>query len=561
MKVSGSLLAWTLLALACAAPVHAADPGSPVLPIDTSAPARQSAPVDLANRTIIVLRGPIAGYSARERANSATRRIDSVLESEESPAVSTEDTADGTQVLLGGKLAFLVTRVDIDPLIGETTQNVAREAGKRLERAVTQYREQHTPRYLLIQAGWTALATAIFAAALWLLFIVDRWAGRRVAAAAAARAERVHVRGVSLLDPYQMRWFARRLFAALIWAVGLLAAYGWLTFTLKLFPYTRPWGEHMEGNLFEVLGDVALAIVNAIPGLLVVVVIVLIARLIIRFANIFFDRVQRGSITMWGLDPDTVVPTRRIFQIVVWAFALALSYPYLPGSDTEAFKGLSVLLGLMVSIGASSLVAQAVSGLILTYTHAFRPGEYVRIGDTEGTVVGIGAFSTRVRTGLGEEVMVPNSLALQNTTKNFSRAIKGTGFVVNTSVTIGYSTPWRQVHAMLEEAARRTSDIARDPAPYVRQTKLSDFYVEYHLIAYSPIDHPVQRIDMLSELHANIQDVFNEHGVQIMSPHYMTETAEPQVVPRERWYAAPAKPPASGASGDGERAPARKGSA
>ncbi|HXX84720.1 MAG TPA: mechanosensitive ion channel domain-containing protein [Casimicrobiaceae bacterium] len=545
MKILQRLLASSLVALAFASPAQAADTAAPAQPIDTSAPARQTAPVVLANRTIIVLRGPIAGYSARERANSAMRHIDGALESEESPAVSTEDTEDGTQVLLGSKLAFLVTRIDIDPLIGETTQNVAREAGKRLERAVTQYREQHTPRYLLIQTGWAALATAIFAAVLWLLFIVDRWAGRRVAAAAAARAERVHVHGVSLLDPYQMRWVARRLFAALIWAVGLLATYGWLTFTLKLFPYTRPWGEHMEGNLLEIVGDVALAIVNAIPGLLVVVVIVLIARLIIRFANIFFDRVQRGSITMWGLDPDTVVPTRRIFQIVVLAFALALSYPYLPGSDTEAFKGVSVLVGLMVSIGASSLVGQAVSGLILTYTRAFRPGEYVRIGDTEGTVVGIGAFSTRVRTGLGEEVMVPNSLALQNTTKNFSRAFSGTGFVVNTSVTIGYSTPWRQVHAMLEEAARRTNDIARDPAPYVRQTALSDFYVVYHLIAYSPIDHPVKRIDMLSELHANIQDVFNEHGVQIMSPHYMTETAEPQVVPKERWYEAPAKPSAS----------------
>jgi len=544
MKSLRRLLALSLAVFAHATAAQATDAAAPTPQIDTNAPARQSAPVVLANRTIIVLRGPIAGYSARERATSSTRRIDSVLESEESPAVSIEDTDDGTQVLLGGKLAFLVTRIDIDPLIGETTHNVAREAAKRLERAVGQYREQHTPRYLLIQTGWAALAAAIFAAVLWLLFVVDRWAGRRVAAAAAERAERVHVRGVSLLDPYQMRWFARRLFAAFIWAVGLLATYGWLTFTLKQFPYTRPWGEHMEGNLFDIVGDVVLAIVNAIPGLLIVVVIVLIARLIIRFANIFFDRVQRGSITMWELDPDTVVPTRRIFQLVVWAFAVALSYPYLPGSDTEAFKGVSVLLGLMISIGASSLVGQAVSGLILTYTHAFRPGEYVRIGDTEGTVVGIGAFSTRVRTGLGEEVMVPNSLALQNTTKNFSRAVSGTGFVVNTSVTIGYSTPWRQVHAMLEEAARRTADIARDPVPYVRQTALSDFYVEYHLIAYSPIDHPVKRIEMLSELHANIQDVFNEHGVQITSPHYMTQPAEPQVVPKERWYEAPAKPPA-----------------
>ena len=150
MRVSSSLLAWTLAALACAASVHAADPAAPAQPIDTSAPARQSASVDLANRTIIVLRGPIAGYSARERAKSAARRINSVLESEDSPAVSLEDTEDGTQVLLGSKLAFLVTRIDIDPLIGETTRNVAREAARRLERAVADYHEQHMPRYLLI---------------------------------------------------------------------------------------------------------------------------------------------------------------------------------------------------------------------------------------------------------------------------------------------------------------------------------------------------------------------------------------------------------------------------
>jgi small-conductance mechanosensitive channel len=161
----------------------------------------------------------------------------------------------------------------------------------------------------------------------------------------------------------------------------------------------------------------------------------------------------------------------------------------------------------------------------------------------------MGSFATRIRTGLGEEVLLPNSVALQNTTKNFSRAITGTGFVVNTAVTIGYSTPWRQVHAMLEEAARRTKDIATEPAPFVRQTALSDFYVEYRLIAYSPIERAVQRIDMLSQLHANIQDVFNEHGVQIMSPHYMMDPAEPQVVPKAKWYTPPAAPASHDAPG------------
>jgi small-conductance mechanosensitive channel len=301
----------------------------------------------------------------------------------------------------------------------------------------------------------------------------------------------------------------------------------------------------MEGNLFSLAGDLGLGIVKSIPGLVLVVVILLIARLIIRVAGLFFDRVEHGTVKMGGLDEDTAVPTRRIFQIVVWAIALALAFPHLPGADTDAFKGVSVLFGLMVSIGASGVVAQAASGFILMYTRAFRAGEYVRIGDIEGTVVGLGSFATRIRTGLGEEILLPNSVALQNTTKNFSRAVPGTGFVVNTGVTIGYSTPWRQVHAMLEEAARRTPAIAQDPPPFVRQTALSDFYVEYRLIAYSPIERSIERIDMLSRLHANIQDVFNENGVQIMSPHYMTDPAERLVVPKAKWYTPPAKPPAA----------------
>ncbi|HTS24087.1 MAG TPA: mechanosensitive ion channel family protein [Casimicrobiaceae bacterium] len=511
--------------------------------VDTVTPARQSESVVVANRTVVVLRGPIAGYSAQERANNVRERIQAILDSDKSPAVSTEDTEDGTQVLLGGKLAFLITRIDIDPQLGETTRNVAREAGIRLETAVTEYREQHTPQYLLVHIAWAVLATGVYVALLWLLFRATRWAGLRFALLAGARAERVHVHGVSLLDPQQVRWVARRLFAVFAWLIALFATYSWVTFVLKQFPYTRPWGEHMEGNLFGLAGDFALGIVQALPGLLVVIVILLIARLIVRIANLFFDRVEHGVVSMGGLDEDTAVPTRRIFQIIVWAIAIALAFPHLPGAQTDAFKGVSVLFGLMVSIGASGVVGQAASGFILMYTRAFRAGEYVRIGEVEGTVVALGTFATRLRTGLGEEILLPNSVALQNTTKNYSRIVDGPGFVVNTGVTIGYSTPWRQVHAMLEEAARQTPGIASDPPPIVRQTALSDFYVEYRLAAFTAIEDAARRMEVLSELHANIQDRFNEHGVQIMSPHYMTDTATPQVVPKDRWFTPPAQGP------------------
>lgn len=220
-----------------------------------------------------------------------------------------------------------------------------------------------------------------------------------------------------------------------------------------------------------------------------------------------------------------------------------MAYPYLPGAQTDAFKGLSVLVELMISIGASNLVGQAASGLILMYARSFRVGEFVRIGDTDGTVTEFGLFSTRVRTGTGEEVMLPNSHVLSQSAKNYSRTSSGAGFIVNTKVSIGYATPWRQVHAMLLEAAGRTEGIDTEPEPQVFQTALSDFYIEYVMMCHANPESPDQRAEMLSKLHANIQDVFNEHGVQIMSPHYFADPPEPQVVPKIKWFAPPANPP------------------
>src|SRR5262249_1880427 len=266
---------------------------------------------------------------------------------------------------------------------------------------------------------------------------------------------------------------------------------------------------------------------------------------LIRAGAAFFDRVEQGTLQLAWLDHDTVRPTRRIFSIVVWVFALAMAYPYLPGAGTEAFKGLSVLVGLMVSLGGASVIGQAFSGIILMYVRLFRRGDYVRIGEHEGTVTELGMFATRIRTGLGEEISISNASVLAATIKNYSRTVPGAGFILDTTVTIGYGTPWRQVEAMLKEAARRTDDIAHAPEPVVRQTSLPDFYVEYRLLAHSPAQSPAVRADILNRLHGAIQDVFNEYGVQITSPHYMTEPHASHVVPKEKWYAAPAKPPAT----------------
>jgi small-conductance mechanosensitive channel len=173
----------------------------------------------------------------------------------------------------------------------------------------------------------------------------------------------------------------------------------------------------------------------------------------------------------------------------------------------------------------------------------FRKGEYVRVAEHEGTVTEMGLFATRIRTGLGEELTLSNSKILDSTTKNYSRAVKGAGYVLDTTVTIGYDTAWRQVHAMLILAAQRTEGVLSDPAPVVFQTALSDWYPEYRLVCQAIPSDPRPRALVLSQLHANIQDVFNEYGVQIMSPQYFEDPAEAKVVPPARWYPAPAKRP------------------
>jgi small-conductance mechanosensitive channel len=542
IEVSAGAWRWTLAAL-CAAVMLVTS--WELAAADTQS-VRQSMPLKVGNRVIIKLYGPLAGHTAEDRATSSMERIERVLAIDPHAQVKLEDPPEypnATRVSIGGRHAFLVTPIDIDEQAGETTQAVAREAAIRLEGALVEWREQRTPDYLAKAAVLAVAATLLFGLSVWLLFRANRWIAAKLRGAGASHSDLHPTAELRFFELTHVLAFARLVAAAAVWIFALLLAIGWITFVLERFPYTRPWGEGLEDNLVKLLKDVALAIVEAMPGLLIVAIVVVIARIVIRTFAVYFRRVEEGRAKLTWLDAETAAPTRRIFSFVVWIFALAMAYPYLPGANTDAFKGLSVLVGIMISLGGASVVGQAFSGLILMYAGAFRRGDFVRIGNTEGTVVELGMFVTRIRTGLGEEITLPNSGVMAATTKNFSRTVPGTGYIVDTAVTIGYSTPWRQVEAMLLEAARRTPDIADNPPPFVRQTALSDFYIEYRLAAYTPAESPVRRIDVLNKLHANIQDAFNEHGVQIMSPHYVGDPSEPQVVKKEDWYAAPARQP------------------
>jgi small-conductance mechanosensitive channel len=501
------------------------------------------APLVVNNRSVFVFRAPLLGYSPKERASAAMRRIDDVLDRLGPGVVSVRKMPEGNLIVLDDAGAFMISPGDVETLSGDTLESVTKKAMDGLQLAVQEGHELRNIRQLLVAAGVTALVTLVYLLVIRGCVVANRRLGASLSSVVETRIERLKVAGVTAIQPAHFLGVTRHLVAILAWAVGLFATYLWLTFSFERFPYTRPWGEHLTGFLFGTLARIADGILSAVPGLVVVILIFFIARFVLRVVHMFFDRVAAAKISLGWLDADTVRPTTRIVTVVVWLFALAMAYPYLPGSDSEAFKGLSVLAGLMISIGASSLVGQAASGMILMYSRVLKIGEYVKVGDSEGTVSEMGMFATRLATGKGEEVVLPNSYIVSNTTRNFSRTVHGKGFVLHTTVTIGYSTPWRQVNAMLLQAAERSRGILASPAPYVIQTALSDFYVEYCLVAYAGPEAPSKRAEAISELHANVQDVFNEHGVQIMSPHYMIDPAHPQVVPKERWFEAPATKP------------------
>jgi small-conductance mechanosensitive channel len=268
-----------------------------------------------------------------------------------------------------------------------------------------------------------------------------------------------------------------------------------------------------------------------------VAVIVLLTRFVSRLVQVFFQAVQDRRITLRWVYPETAESTRKLVAAALWLFALAIAYPHLPGSDSDAFKGVSVFAGLMVSLGSSGLINQVMSGFTLIYSRALRKGDFVAIGDVEGTVAQLGTLSTKIRTAANEDVTIPNAVVVGQTVTNYTRGADE-GVFVPTSVTIGYDVAWRQVEALLLLAAERTPGVRRQPAPYVRQAELKDAYVQYTL--WFCLEDPAARRRVRAAVNANILDAFNEYGVQITSPNYEADPAERKIVPREKWYPDPA---------------------
>jgi small-conductance mechanosensitive channel len=490
------------------------------------------------NRPIVVLRARVLGRPPSERAAIAVKVLDDLVAAKVTDPVESRQVEGASLIFVGSRLVTGLGAPDIDELAGETLEGVTALTVARLQQAFAEAAEAHTPAELLRAGILAAVALAIGGLVLWVVARARRGVAAKLVTVSESTVAKTGLADLDSLRTSRLLDFQRGFVTVITVGLQLLVIYVIVSFVLQRFPYTRPWGEALSDFLVTTLQNLALGAIHAVPGLFTVLVILVIARLAAKLVGIWFHSIERGRIRSRWIYPETAQPTRRILTTLVWVFAIIVAYPYMPGSETDAFKGVSVFLGLMLTLGSTGLVNQMVSGYTVTYSRALRVGDYVRIGNVEGTVIHLGVLSTKIKTLQLEEVTIPNAVVAAQMTTDYSRFADSEGVFTSTSVTIGYDAPWRQVQSLLLLAAERTPGLRREPTPRVFQTSLEDFYVKYTL--WVSLQHQESRIITLDTLHANIQDLFNEYGVQIMSPNYLTDPAAPKVVARQNWYAAPA---------------------
>ena len=422
---------------------------------------------------------------------------------------------------MGGQPVFTVTPSDADTSAGGSTRAVVDRAMAQVRLAISESQESRNLKSLLTALALTLAATAAVILVIRLLLLGRRRARAKLDLMTVAAAPKITIRGLPLIHPRQLVVAARILVTVVAWGIGLVAAYLFATFVLSQFPWTRPWGEALGQFLLSTLVQLALGALRAVPSLFTVVLIFALARFLSGLVRTVFDAVEQRRIVIPGIHPDTAHPTRRIVTALLRLFAVVVAYPYVPGSGSAAFKGVSVFTGVLITLGSAGLVGQAMSGLVLMYSRSFKVGDFVQVASMQGTVVELGLLSTRLRTPKNEFVTLPNNVVVSGAVTDYTAAGEhDRPLLIYSSVTIGYDVPWRQVHELLTTAAGNTDGVLKQPAAFVLQRALDDSYVEYQVNAPIDATRAAEHRSIYSHLHANIQDSFWAAGVEIMSPTY-----------------------------------------
>ena len=298
----------------------------------------------------------------------------------------------------------------------------------------------------------------------------------------------------------------------------ILLFYFYITLLFSLFHFTRNWASTLFGYIINPLGNVVISFIKFLPHLFTILVIVFVTRYVIKFIKFIFAEIERETVTFVKFPTEWAQPTYKIVRFLVIVFSAIVIFPYIPGSNSSFFRGISIFLGILFSFGSTSAVANIVGGVVLTYMRPFKVGDRVKIADTVGDVIEKTLLGTHLRTIKNVDVTVPNSMVLGSHIVNYSSSAKQKGLILHTRVTITYDAPWRKIHELLKNAASITENVLREPEPFILQTALDDFFVHYELNVYT--NKPNIMTTIYSDLHQNIQDKFNEAGIEIMSPHF-----------------------------------------
>jgi small-conductance mechanosensitive channel len=484
-----------------------------------SPPAAQGYPVTVQGHEVFEIYEAFGPVSAPARAEKVSERLEKLVYTPgaDLAAITTSDSDYGTEIRLGDDVLTIVSDEDAKRM------HVARAAlakyyATQIRDTVIQARQEHSAKFL-VRAAIYALATLLlYALVVWLVVIGSRWLLKRL-----QRPDAPLFKGFKIQESEILA--GQRLANLLAGVVRLLRAIIIFILTLvflgtefKYFPWTRVHGRQLLAYVVTPIRYVGTAILDYLPKLVYILIILAVMYYVTKFVRILAREFERGTIRIRGFYPEWIQPTYRIVRFLLIAFTAVLVYPYLPGENSPAFKGVGIFLGVLLSLGSTSAVANAVAGIMLTYTRGFRVGDWVKIGDNIGDVTSQNVLATHLRTFQGEEVVIPNAVVLASHVINYSLLGQTEGVILHTSATIGYDTPWRTVHRLMIEAALKTPDILADPAPFVLQRQLQDSYVQYEINAYTRNPHTM--FVTYSNLHANIQDCFYAAGVEIMSPVY-----------------------------------------
>ncbi len=484
----------------------------------TQPQASTAYPVTIEGREILQISDGIGSFSAQERANGASQRLEKLIHAPAADiaGITTVDSPYGTEVVLGDTVLLMVTDDDAKRFNAPRVL-LAKHYAAQIRDALYVARRQHGKTYLLRAAAYGVGTLAIYVFLVWLVLIGSRRPLK------ALEPSETHIKGIKI---QQSEIVAGERLASLLGTgvrllrLVLIFLFTWifLATEFNFFPWTRAHGRQLLNYVLTPIQFVFHAFVNYLPNLFYIVVIVTVMYYVMKFVRLLAREFERGNIRIPGFYPEWIQPTYKIIRFLLFAFTAVVIYPYLPGENSPAFKGVGLFIGVLFSLGSTSAVANVVAGVILTYTRGFRVGDWVKIGDNMGEITTQSMLATHLKTIKNEEVIIPNSVVLSSHVTNYSMLAQTDGLILHTSVTIGYGEPWRKVHGLLIDAALKTQYILQHPAPFVLQNALQDSYVQYQINAYT--DKPLEMVNIYSALHANIQDSFFAGGVEIMSPIY-----------------------------------------